>query len=95
MYDFTKTHGSFMVDMTQDKFRWLQENGHYFLDPVTFDFIPASFLAFWTSRDSQGYSDKQRTNQRYERAVWDAHSSLAAKARNMTYMVFLRMRLRV
>ncbi len=120
-YDFTQTRGRFHVALSDDTFRWVQQDGRYYLDPATFDRIPASF------RDrSQGYgfgytdliltaeaikagawkllsyrglkhaeaflADFPATRPRFEQAVWDSHTSLSAKRRNLTYTDLIKMR---
>ena len=104
-------------------FLWLKRNDRYYLDPETFDRIPASL--FCDSIESYGYVDLILTvaaikhkawkllsrrgldhrdaflrdfpdaREVYERAVWDSHTSLSAKARGMTVNEMLRMRLGV
>ena len=44
VYDFSVNHGSFFTGHSSigiENFCWLMNNGRYFLDPITFDKIPA------------------------------------------------------
>lgn len=125
-YDFSQGRGTFYTAFS-DYFRWIKEDGKYYLDPQTLDLIPASIMSTrYQKETSFGYTDLVMTAEVikkkawkylgwprnfkavdisdfltrfpdsmriYEQAVWDSHTSLAAKRAKMTYTEFLKARL--
>lgn len=125
-YDFSQERSTFNTAFS-DYFRWIQQDGKYYLDPQTLDLIPASIISTRYQKEiSFGYTDLIMTAEVirkkawkylgwprsyesvdisdfltrfpdsmriYEQAVWDSHTSLAAKRAKMTYTEFLKARL--
>jgi hypothetical protein len=143
-WDFSPEKGIFDIDIGSGNFRWMMKDGKYYLDPITFDLIPAGFGVPYASIDGNGFDDREKQKReeqdpqfglgfgytdlfltaeairqgawkllsyrghqhaedfledfpescgRVHKAMWDAHSSLAAKRRNMTTTELLRMQL--
>lgn len=127
IHDFTQERGGFTGTMS-NSFFWVNQEGRYYLDPITFDLIGASLGSNRRSKNNHeldfGYTDLVLTAEaiknkaweilergltktvfenfldrfpqsrlRYEKSIWDAHTSLYAKRAGLTYTQFLRGRL--
>ena len=79
MYDFSKPNGNFYVDSHDDKFFWMMRNGRYYLDPKSFDKMPASFNVSYQERPktelpSWGYTDLVITAEVIKHKAWKLFS---------------------
>lgn len=70
VYDFAQEKGVFAVAMGGNNFLWRQEGGRYFLDPETFNRIPASLRASGEGKHSWGYTDLVITAEAMRHGAW-------------------------